>query len=233
MQFARTYRSVAPGASLAPGRPQVVCVCRRPLRFLMGRPRRHRVTHMRLTPVLSVYRSLWFCAVAWCGRVTRAENTLDRHDCMTLSCPLSRDARRASSHLGLTSAPLVLVLRPFFGSGLRAVARQLDRYYRQNPLLEAFECALEASSTMYLAPTISTRHTYSDSQSTSNCRPEVLHVVNLSIVMTVIVVKLLQSVQPTRSTGRYTKQPRGANHKFPPRSRDRARRVLIEPWGAR
>lgn len=150
--------------------------------------------------------------------VTRAENTLDRHDCMTLSCPLSRDARRASSHLGLTSAPLVLVLRPFFGSGLRAVARQLDRYYRLR--------------THYLKP--SNVHSKPAAQCTLprpfqhvihttliHNRPEVLHVVNLSIVMTVIVVKLLQSVQPTRSTGRYAKQPRGANHKFPPRSRDR------------
>ena len=42
---------------------------------------------MRLRPLSYLFIDLWrFCAVAWCPRtVTRAENTLDRHDCMTLS----------------------------------------------------------------------------------------------------------------------------------------------------
>ena len=80
---------------------------------------------MRLRPLSYLFIDLcWFCAVAWVRTVTRAENTLDRHDCMTLSCPLSRDARRASSHLGLTSAPPPA---PFFGSGLRAVASKATR----------------------------------------------------------------------------------------------------------
>jgi hypothetical protein len=138
--------------------------------------------------------------VTVCYDGERAGNTLDRHECMTLSCPLSRVVRRASSHLGSSSCSLFR-LRPPRGSKARPI--HVYMYYRQNPLLEAFVCALEASSTMYLAPGISTRHTYSDSQSTGSTSCEI----NLSRHV------------PTRSTGRYEKQPRGANHKFPPRSR--------------
>jgi len=59
---------------------------------------------MRLRPLSYLFIDLWFlCRRAWVRTVTRAENTLDRHNCMTLSCPLSRDARRASSHLGSSS----------------------------------------------------------------------------------------------------------------------------------
>jgi hypothetical protein len=35
---------------------------------------------MRLRPLSYLFIDLWFCAVAWVRTVTRAENTLDRHE---------------------------------------------------------------------------------------------------------------------------------------------------------